>query len=148
LPSQERVKEMEQYEKILDEYTAKLNEIKTFQQANTEVFEKFDIMSNELVNLEKELRIVARDSNRDIENDFVKVTVSERYRKDFVLDKMLGVANDSEKKLIDQCLIKSVDKEKLTIFVEGQQIRPEVMQEGYIEELQTLVVTIKVKGDK
>lgn len=131
----------------LDNYTDLLIKAELFKKNNAQVFADWEQLTNELEAAEADLKDFARSTGEDMENDTVKVTVSEKWKKYYDYNAVLVFANEQELATLKKFngIKNEIDKLIMDECVANGLIRPEVKQESFREEMLTTAIIIKSK---
>lgn len=138
---------MTKYEEYLQKYTEKLIELDLFRDCNKDIVNKIEELSKELEALAEELKNIAKEENKDIENNVVKVSVIERWKKTYDYETFSIVAPEKEFQILKKAKgIKSeIEKPVFDELVKQGLISEETKQNIFKEELITKSVLIKHK---
>lgn len=130
----------------LKNYSEKLLEIQLFKTNNAKLFQKLENLQEELNELEVELKDECKKDG-DMENDIVKVSRSERYKKFYDWDTFIGIAEKKEIDILEKAkgVNHEIKKEVFEELVSQGFIKPDVRQQSFKEELMSIAVIIKNK---
>jgi len=133
-------------EALIDTYTKKFLEIEVFKTVNASTLNKLENLQKELDEIAVDLKEEAKLKG-DMENEVMKVSVSERWKKYYDYDAFLAFAEDKELKTLKQFkgTKTEIDKVVLEECVNQGLIRKEVQQGSFKEELLSTAVLIKNK---
>ena len=131
---------------ILKSYSDKLVELNLFKNNNAQLFQDFENLQDELSKLEIELKTEAKEKG-DMENDIVKILVSERYKKFYDINKFLNSANKSEIQSLEKAkgIKREINKEIFDELYKQGLITVLTKQSSFKEEFIGKMITIKSK---
>jgi len=131
---------------ILKSYSDKLVELNLFKNNNAQLFQDFENLQDELSKLEVELKTEAKEKG-DLENDIVRVLVSERYKKFYNIDKFLDSADKSEVQNLEKAkgIKREIDKKIFDECYSQGLITVMTKQASFSEEFIGKMITIKSK---
>ena len=133
--------------KTLKNYSQKLLEVQLFKKNNAQVFSDLEKLQDELLELEAKLKLEVKKTMKDVENDVVKVSVSERWHKYYSYDKFYSYADKKEINILEKAkgFIKEIDKVVFDECVKQNLISRETKQACFEEKLLNKMVIIKSK---
>lgn len=133
-------------EQSLETYTKVFNKLQKFKEEHSEIFKAFASLEEVLTVAETDLKEIAREIKEPIENKFIRVKISQPYKKWFDVDVVLKLATPKELKIIEaEAMIAEIDKAKFELLVKDGKVRNELLQKAFREEEQQARITIEVK---
>jgi single-stranded DNA-specific DHH superfamily exonuclease len=133
-------------QELLNSYTKKLLEIELFKKENAQIFKDLENLETQKEELEKELHKEVKE-NGDLENEIVKCTRVERWKKSYSYPLFLANATDKEVNILNEFkgIKQEIDKPVFENCVEEGLISTETAQKSFQEELSSVAVIIKSK---
>ena len=131
----------------LNRYSATLVDIQLLKNNNAEVFKQLEILEQDRAELEIKLKEKIKENGVDVENDIVKITISEAWKKYY--DYELFIGNASQEEVNSLVAANGVEREiKKEIFdecVKQGLISGNTKQSSFKEEQMTTRIIIKSK---
>ncbi len=131
----------------LKSYSEKLVEIQLLKNNNAQIFADLENLEQEKDELEAQLKKEVKENGVDVENDIVKITVSERYSKFYNFVKFSLTASEEEVKALNEAngVIQEIDKDIFENLHKQGVISDNTKQISFEEKLLNTAITIKSK---